>query len=142
MYYLTCARFMCWKFKKEKKEELEPFQNKLWNAKTKKRIKFPDSIPLLFVLHRYSVNFAHFVNLMVKISTYTYLHRDFNCLFMCAKFKLEMTSKIFSLHYLKVSVSERGKRVLIIANYKMCAHRHIRGPIQERVKRLEMIVKM
>ena len=61
---------------------------------------------------------------------------------MCAKFKLEMTSKIFSLHYLKVSVFERGKRVLIIANYKMCAHRYIRGPIQERVKRLEMIVKM
>ena len=52
-----------------------------------------------------------------------------------------MTSKLFSLHYLKVSVFERGKRVLIIANYKMCAHRHIRGPIQERVKRLEMMVK-
>ena len=28
--------------RKEKKEELEPFQNKLWNAKTKKRMKFPD----------------------------------------------------------------------------------------------------
>ena len=59
---------------------------------------------------------------------------------MCAKFKLEMTSKIFSFHYVKLSVSGCEKRVLIILNYKMCAHKHTRRPIQERVKRLEKIV--